>query len=372
MLRTISGEGAAAAEEVLDAWRRGEAVWVADPRAPGPSAARARAVARPGEPVADEVAAVVLTSGTTGAARAVELTWSGLEHSARVVSAALGADPGRDRWLCTLPLHHVAGLAVLARAHVTGVGLAFDAESPATLAAAVPTQLARLDARRFRAVLVGGGPLPPGTDLPPNAVTTYGLTETFGGIVHDGRPLPGTEVALDEGRVPVGTAPGTGLIRIRTPSLMRGYRGDPAATAAAVDEHGWLTTSDLGTLDGGDRLAIVGRADDVVVTGGVNVAPWAVEEVLAGHPAVAEVGVGGVPDATWGHRVVAYVVTREGWADVSLDELRELARSRLTPAELPRQVVHVSRLPRTTSGKLRRRALAAEARPGPSGEPGGR
>lgn len=351
-----SGEAAAAA--VSRSWSDGDAVMVVDPGLAGPALGAVLDAAQVGGPVDGEVAAVVFTSGTSGGPKAVELTWEGMVHSARAVSAALDVDPGRDRWYCGLALHHVAGLAVLARATVTGTPITFDLDDPATLTALVPTQLVRArgaGARpdRYRRILVGGGALPPGLILPANATTTYGMTETWGGVVHDGRALPGAEVRAGRSGQAVGP------ILVRTPALMARYRGDPEATARAVDADGWFTTGDVGRIDPDGGLVVVGRDDDVIVTGGVKVWPAEVEAALAAHPAVAEVAVSGVADATWGGRVVAWVVPVPGRSAPALDELRDFARDRLAPAQLPREVVEVAALPRGRSGKLLRRRLAS-------------
>src|SRR6266511_1043725 len=215
----------AAAAEIVRAWEAGRAVLPLDPAAPAPElravleALRATHLvdrdgveALPGgEPVEDGVAAVVATSGTTGRPKGVELTAAGIEASSRAVSAALGTGPG-DRWLACVGLHSVAGLAIVARAWHGGLPLEvherFDvdaiaaaAAAGATLVSVVPTMLARLlDAgaglERFRQVLLGGAPAPAGlveraADLGASVVRTYGLTETFGGVVHDGHPLAG-------------------------------------------------------------------------------------------------------------------------------------------------------------------------------------
>ena len=347
-----------AARRILSAWDAGRAVLVLDPCAPGPEIERVLGRLRPDVGVAPEVAAVVATSGTTGEPKGVELTWSGLRASAEAVSEVVGAGPG-DRWLCCMPLHHVGGLAVLARSWVSGVPVTvlprFDvaavAAAEATLVSLVPTMARRLldagvDLGRFRRVLVGGGPSGP---LPGPVTRTYGLSETWGGVVHDGHPLPGVEVAIGPGDE----------IMVRGDVVMRGYRLAPEETAAAFTGDGWLRTGDAGAIDADGRLRVVDRLRDLVITGGVNVSPTEVEQVLATHPAVADVGVAGVPDPDWGERVVAYVVPCPGAEPPTLGELRAFAAEHLSAAKLPRQVVVVEAVPRTDGGKPQRRRLAA-------------
>lgn len=351
MLETILAGGPEAAAAVEAAWDAGRAVAVLDPRWPADELDRARRALRLADPLAGEVAAVVLTSGTEGEPKAVELTWDGMRASAQAVSQALAVDPASDRWLCLLPLHHVAGLAIVARSWVTGTPLVFDAgDARSTLVSVVPTQARRTGLERFRRVLVGGGPVPESISSLSNVVTTYGLTETWGGVVHDGHPLAGVEVRLD------GPA---GEILLRTPTAMRGYRGLPP-----VAPGDWLRTGDVGCLDASGRLHVVDRLKDLIVTGGVNVSPAEVERALAAHPGVADVAVAGLPDPEWGERVVAYVVPTGRGHPPELDDLREFARERLAPPKLPKELVLVAAVPRTPAGKVLRRHLRSSPQGG--------
>ena len=315
------------------------------------------------------------TSGTTGERKGTELTFGGLRASGAAVAAAVGAGPG-DGWLCCLPLHLVAGLAVVGRAWVTGAPVTaqpgFDptavaADGRSAFISLVPTMLRRLldtdpdAAARFRHVLLGGGTIDPALLARARAdgatvSTTYGMTETWGGIVHNGHPLPGVELRLDPGTAGEGQAAGgddIGEILVRAPMLMRGYRLWPEGTAAAVDADGWYRTGDLGRFDpdAGGRLWVVDRVGDVVNTGGVKVSPTEVERILAGHPAVAEVCVAGRPDPEWGQRVVAFVVPAASANPPALADLRAYAREHLSAAKLPREVVLVDTIPRTAGGK---------------------
>jgi O-succinylbenzoic acid--CoA ligase len=219
--------------------------------------------------------------------------------------------------------------------------------------ALVPTQLARLlDAGgsataalvALDAVLLGGDAVPAALldrarTAGVSVVTTYGMTETCGGCVYDGAPLPGTQVALD----------GEGRILLTGPTLFAGYRGRPDLTAEALVD-GWFRTSDLGHLDAGGRLQVLGRVDDVIVSGGVKVVPARLEATLASHPSVAEVVVVGRPDATWGQEVVAVVAPAEGRTP-TLESLRDHLRGAVATAWLPRSLVVVHELPHLPSGK---------------------
>jgi O-succinylbenzoic acid--CoA ligase len=331
----------------------------------GAAAAEPRAA---GLPAPAGTAAIVVTSGTEGAPKGVELTRAGMEVMGRGYSAGLDAGPG-DRWLTCLPLHHVASLGALARAYVTGVpytvhdalDLGRVARSPrdegTTIVSLVPTVMKRLldaDAplHEFRRVISGGAPCPPSLRTRAEAagvvvVDAYGLSETWGGFALDGVPIDEAEVRIFEA---------DGEIVVRGPMVMRGYRLDPARTAAVLGADGWFRTGDVGTLDAG-RVRVIDRLKDVVITGGVNVSPSEVEAVLARHPDVADACVVGVPDDEWGEIVTAFVVPREGVAAPSLAELRAFGRDELSAPKLPRATRAVDAIPRTASGKPLRRLL---------------
>ncbi|MGN8247293.1 o-succinylbenzoate--CoA ligase [Cellulomonas soli] len=349
----------------------GPALSLVDPADAGPT--------RSASPtVPDDVALVVRTSGSTGAPRKVMLGAEALRASAEATAARL-AGPGH--WLLTLPVTHVAGLQVLVRSLLAGTRPTVPVPGPFRAAAfvdavgsmtgpgpryvsLVPTQLRRLlddgaalDAlRQFDAVLLGGAASP--EELLARArgagvavVTTYGMSETCGGCVYDGVPLDGVHVGLEA----------DGRIRLTGPVLAAGYLGEDD-TEVFVAEHGArsLRTSDLGTWQHG-RLVVLGRADDVLVTGGVKVAPAPVESLLSALPGVAEVCVVGVEDAEWGQAVVAVVVPSVGSALPGLERARDVVSAALGPASAPRHVLQVPALPRRGPGKTDRRAVAALA-----------
>ncbi len=364
------------------AWANGDAVLPLDPRAPRAVTERLVDAMRLDLPVDDGVALVIATSGSTGQPKGAQLGHAALEASARATHARIGLEPG-DHWLSCLPWQHIGGLQVMLRARLLRIPLTvherFDvdavAASPATLVSLVPTQLLRLldaavDVRRFRAILLGGAAASPALlerarEVGAAVVTTYGMSETSGGCVYDGRPLDGVEVAIaDDGR-----------IQVRGPVVMTGYRLRPDLTGEVLSADGWLTTGDLGEIGPDERLAVKGRADDVIVSGGENVVASEVAAVLGGHPDVVEVIVTGVPDEQWGQRVVAVLVAR-GERAPSLAELREFCAGRLPQAATPRGLVVVDELPRLLSGKPDRLAVLRLAQATPaisqSADPGSR
>jgi o-succinylbenzoate---CoA ligase len=305
-----------------------------------------------GRPVEEGDALVVATSGTTGQPRGVVLTEAAVAASAAATSSRLGVDPATHRWLACLPLSHVGGLSVVTRALLTGTGLTvlpgfetgavIEAAGPDVLVSLVPTTLARVDAGRFHTVVLGGSAPPAG--LPANVVTTYGLTETGSGVVYDGFPLDGVEVRIDD----------QGQIRLRGPMLLRAYRDGTVPT----DAGGWLATGDAGSIGADGRLSVDGRLSDLIITGGDNVWPAAVEAILRRHPGVSDVAVAGRPDPEWGERIVAWVVPSRRDQPPTLGQLRALVKDQLAAYAAPRQLVLTESLPLTSIGKVRRQALS--------------
>jgi O-succinylbenzoic acid--CoA ligase len=305
---------------------------------------------------------IIATSGTTGVPKGVDLSAAALRASARASLRRLGAAPG-ERWLCCLPPSHISGMQVLVRSLEGGtepiIHARFSAEDVAAGGAdhvsVVPTQLRRLlDLRgasgngsrlaAFRTILLGGAAAPPGLLQEARAagarvVTTYGMSETSGGCVYDGEALYNVDLKVGA----------DGRIRVGGPVLFSGYRLRPDLTGACRDGR-WFVTSDVGELAGG-RLAVLGRADDVVVTGGQKVVAGAVAAVLAGHPAVRECAVVGRADPEWGERVAAVVVPTDPAAPPSLEELRALVKSRLPGYAAPRSLEVLDALPLLPNGK---------------------
>ena len=321
-----------------------------------------------GEHHLDAIHCRILTSGTSGEARAVGLTYGNHLWSAVGSAFNLGVDPG-DRWLCCLPLYHVAGLEIILRSVIYGTGAVvqdgFDVESVAaslerqgvTLVSLVTTQLSRLLEARVdlsgpRAILVGGGPVPrevleEAIGRGAKVVQTYGLTEAASQVTtlapsdaqrklgSAGRPLLTTHLRIQDGEI-----------------LVQG----PVVAPGCADEDGWLHTGDLGRIDDEGFLYVEDRLGDVIVSGGENVLPAEVEEVLLSHPQVADAAAVGRADSDWQEAVAAVVVLRAG-AATDAEELRRHCSESLASYKVPKRFEFVSELPRTASGKLLRRAL---------------
>jgi O-succinylbenzoic acid--CoA ligase len=310
----------------------------------------------------------VMTSGTSGDPRPIGLTYGNHLWSAVGSAFNLGVDPS-DRWLCCLPLYHVSGLEIVMRTVIYGTGavvhdgFAVDEVAEAlerdgvTLMSLVTTQLVRLleagvDLSGMRAILVGGGPVPLevleeaiGRDAA--VVQTYGLTETASQVTtlspqearrklgSAGRPLLTTHLRIQDGEI-----------------LVQG----PVVAPGCADEDGWLHTGDLGRIDDEGFLYVEDRLGDVIVSGGENVLPAEVEEVLLRHPDVADAAAVGRADAEWQEAVEAVVVLRHG-AAAGAAELRQHCAESLAGYKVPKRFEFVSELPRTDSGKILRRAL---------------
>ncbi len=318
-------------------------------------------------PLAPGTAVVIATSGSTGEPKGAELSAAALRHSATASLARLGAEPGQ-RWLSCLPPSHISGLQVFARSLLAGTEpvVVPRLDGPAAVAGAggdyvslVPTQVRQLldqpggpaALASFRGILLGGAAVPPGLLAEARAagarvITTYGMTETCGGCVYDGRPLRGVSVRIAAG----------GRIQLAGPVLFSGYRGQPELSLAALDGP-WFVTSDLGSLDGSGRLTVRGRADGMINTGGEKVAADEVAAVLAGCPGVRDVAVTGRPDPEWGEVVTAVVVPADPADPPTLAALRAAAAGKLPGFAAPRAIVLVPAIPLLRSGKPDLRAL---------------
>jgi O-succinylbenzoic acid--CoA ligase len=342
------------------------------------------------------VHSIIYTSGSTGRPRGVLLTYGNFFWSAVGSAFNLGVQRD-DRWLACLPFCHVGGLSILLRSVIYGstavIHDGFDAaqvdraldEERVTIVSVVANMLQRLLERRgdrpyppwLRCVLLGGGPAPLALLQACRArgvpvVQTYGLTEAASQVTtiapadaerklgSAGKPLLGTEIAVSaptglgtNGSMP---ADAVGEILVRGPTVSPGYL-DPADNVRRED--GWLRTGDLGRLDSQGFLYVMGRQDDMIITGGENVYPVEVEAVLQAHLAVAEACVFGVADARWGQAVAAGVRLRPG-ATATPSELIEYVCQHLAHFKAPRHIHFVEDFARTASGKIIRERVRGQ------------
>jgi len=319
---------------------------------------------RPDAPVVEPGAAVVAaTSGSTGEPKAVVLSRDAIAAAVTATHARLG---GVGQWVCPLPIEHVAGMMTIARGLLGGHGVQFARGDLADLpipderayVSVVPAQLHRaladeaLGSRltRYAAVLVGGSSIPAGLlerarDRGIPVITTYGMSETCGGCVYDGLPLDGVRVSIEPDE----------RIVLAGPMVFSGYRLDPERTRAVLRGDS-VRTQDRGSFANG-RLHVLGRFDDVVITGGVNVDLAAAQRVadrVWGVAQAARVVLLAVDDEQWGARIVAVT---EG--ALTIDEIQASLRPRLEAAALPREVRRFALPPVALAGKIDRAAMRA-------------
>ena len=362
--------------------------------------------APPDTAVAEAPAAVILaTSGSSGNPKRVRLTGTALRASGMATAQVLG---GHGRWILGLATHHVAGFQVVARSMLArtepvvmdptvpftpeGFAAAIDElldtdsrDAPRTYASLVPTQLHRIlthadpamarHAARLDTILLGGAAADP-TLLRTAAhagiriVTTYGMSETAGGCIYDGRPLPGVRVRIEES---------TDRIWLGGPMLAEGYVDEPDLTQDRfrdIDGQRWFRTDDRGAWASDERLRVLGRLDDVIITGGAKVEPRDVEHALRTLPQISDAVVMGIDgDAEWGQSVAALVARtrpadrtpcgqtpddpRPGIPapDLTLEQVREHLRGHLPAHALPRRMLWRDAIPHLTSGKPDRQAI---------------
>jgi O-succinylbenzoic acid--CoA ligase len=331
----------------------------------------------PDEPAEPGTAVVIATSGSTGAPKGVLLSARALVASAEATHARLG---GPGHWLLATPAHYIGGLQVLVRSLLAGTtpalltGHGFRPDDFAAAAAAlkggprytalVPTQLVRLlddggaglaAAKAFDAIVVGAAATTPAlreraADAGVRIVPAYGMSETASGCVYDGFPLDGVRVDVSGDR-----------IRIAGDVLAHGYRRRPDLTAEAFRD-GWFTTSDRGVRHDDGRVEVLGRADDMINTGGVKVSATAIERCLSAQPGVRDACVVGLPDPEWGEAVVALVVPAGEPGD-----LRAAVRAELGAASTPKRIEYGAELPLRGPGKVDRAAVKARLRSGLGG-----
>ena len=306
-----------------------------------------------GSNIADNDAVLFTTSGSSGTPKGVIHTHDSLRANADIVARHFG-DTSQMHWLACLPPSHVGGFGVISRALIWNCQLTtlpqFDAEQVESAArrgtthtSLVATALGRINSELFQRILLGGAKPPP--NLPPNVTTTYGLTETMGGVVYGRTALSGVEVSISEEQE----------ILVRGPVIMNRYYQQQIGHPIDVD--GWLHTGDLGSMSVDNQLSVTGRRSELIISGGENIWPEAVEAALTSHPDVSDVCVVGIDDQEWGQRVVAFIVPTKTSQTHSLAEWRDHVAETLPRFMAPRQVVLVDSIPRSPLGKPQRQAL---------------
>jgi fatty-acyl-CoA synthase len=347
---------------------------------------------------ADDIAWLLYTGGTTGVPKAAMLPERAVAQL--VYGVATGWDlPAERRYLACAPISHAAGMLIvptLLRGGTVILQRGFDpaawlravTEERATLALLVPTMIYALldhpaldgaDLSSLETVMYGASPMSPARmaealeRMGPVFCQLYGQTESGGQgtslwrAEHDradlrrlascGKPMASVRVEIldDEGNPVPDEQPGE--ICLRGPSIMLGYYRQPELTAAAF-QHGWLRTGDVAVRDAEGFFTIVDRKKDMIVSGGFNVFPREIEDVLTSHPAVSVAAVIGVPDAKWGEAVKALVVAKPG-ASLEPAELVALVKERKGPVYAPKSVEIVEALPLTPVGKADKKVLRA-------------
>ena len=289
---------------------------------------------------------IISTSGSAGITKRVQLSTTAIATSADLSNFVVGAKSG-DIWSLLLPTDHIAGVNVLARAIKLGTEVVSENQR-ANFTAIVPTQLHRAltgdtnllnHLRNCKAVLVGGSAISPtmlaaARNQGINAITTYGMTETSGGCVYNNMPLPGVSVAISS----------TGLLKVKGDVLAQGYENQEALWAENFDD-GWFTTSDIGEVRDG-QVFITGRADDVIISGGINISLIAIEnELVANFPEVNFLALS-IPDAEWGAKLCLI-------ADKEIDQVQvsEILHNKLGRESVPKDFLHSIEIPQLGIGK---------------------
>lgn len=339
----------------VDALRLRDAL--ASALAGGPAVALTLALAPiPQDLVAEEVALLIATGGSTGKPKIVALSANAMVESARLSNQTLGAQRG-DQWSLSLPFNHIAGINQLLRS----IDIDSDpVKHGGQFISIVPTQLYRVlkdRNERFeelvnaKKVLIGGAGIPQqlldqGIAAGIRLVTSYGMTEMCGGCIYDGKALPGVEVKLTDAN----------RIALKGPMQALGYFDDDNASRESFVD-GWFITSDTGKITTEGKLVVHGRADDVIISGGENISPSAVTECLQQRFPDREILVMGVPDEEWGQSLRVIMTKSAVEQDPTLAQIRDIVADGIGKVAAPRSLLLLSEMPTQPNGKIDRQFL---------------
>ncbi|MDM5249867.1 o-succinylbenzoate--CoA ligase [Lysinibacillus sp. G4S2] len=336
----------------------------------------------------NQTTSIMYTSGTTGFPKGVCQTVGNHQASATASVLNIGLHV-EDAWLCAVPLFHISGFSILVRSLLYGNKVhlydQFDAEAisqnimdgEVTHMSVVAVTLERIlhtleqknaqASPKFKMMLAGGGPVPVDYLKRAHALNlavaqTYGMTETSSQtatlanedamqkIGSAGKPLFFNQIRIAEPN-----DNGEGEICIRGPHVTPGYIGRFAEKEATID--GWLHTGDIGSIDEDGYLFVIDRRADLIISGGENIYPAEIENVLLTHPAVKEAGVCGIDDDEWGQVPIAFVVLKE---QVQIEQIHAFCQQKLAKYKIPKEIIVIDELPRNGANKLLRRKLMNE------------
>lgn len=336
----------------------------------------------------DDVCSIMYTSGTTGKPKGVLQTYGNHWWSATGSVLNIGLQEN-DSWLCTVPIYHISGLSILMRSVIYGIPVVllekFEeqivnrmlARGEVTIMSAVTSMISRMLSAlgsetyhpAFRCLLAGGGPVPKPLletckerNIP--VFQTYGMTETSSQLVtlapeyslkklgSAGKPLFPSQLKIMRDGKEVGPLE-EGDIFVKGPNVTPGYLNREDVNLNSFKD-GWFETGDLGYKDTDGFVYILDRRSDLIISGGENIYPAEIEEVLLSHNSIKEAGVTGIPDKKWGHVPYGFIVAEESMME---EEILSFCRQRLAPYKVPKRIIQVEKLPRNGSNKLMRRLL---------------
>ena len=340
----------------------------------------------------ESIFAYLFTSGTTNRPKCVPISRSQILAASESTYHSLPIDK-TDQWLLTMPLNHIGGISIITRSLILGSSLRYipkfdveivknilNTETTVTFCSLVPTQLQKiiLDSSfnvhsRFKCILLGGGPIPEALieetrsrNIP--VISSFGMTETtaqciavpFSEMVHAplnscGKPLKNVEIQIREADKNDSVAQRFGFMWVRGPQIIKQYL-DPEHNHV-FDEEGWFNTEDYAEIDSDGFVRILMRRTDRIVTGGENVNPVEIENLLLQMTNLTDAAVVGLPDKVWGQKIIVAVPLHTIYQQVNIDDIKSFLNGKIAQFKIPKELVVVESIPRTSSGKIKRSTL---------------